>query len=81
MLSKICFEQIRDNYYHGQHGNFSAIIDKENGYVNATKLCNDGGKKFYHWSESKVSKDLIITLKQQVFSEALGKIALKTFGR
>ena len=77
MLSKICFEQIRDNYYHGQYGNFSAIINKETGYVNATKLCNDGGKKFYHWSDSKVSKELIIALKQQVFSEALGEHCIR----
>lgn len=30
-----------------------------NGYINATKLCNDGGKKLIHWMENKHSKQLM----------------------
>ena len=71
MLSPICFRQIRDNFYFGQYGNFNVVIDKSNGFVNATKLCADGGKKFCHWNETKVSKELINTLQQYNFNIAL----------
>jgi hypothetical protein len=30
-----------------------------NGYVNATKMCNDEGKKFRYWLENQTSKDYI----------------------
>ena len=71
MLSNICFQQIRNNYYHGQYGNFSVVIDRDNGYINATKLCSDGGKQFKHWSDTKMCKELVNTLKQHVFSESI----------
>src|SRR5271167_2776178 len=71
MLSQICFRQIQDNFWYGQYGNFDVVIDKSNGFVNATKLCSDGGKHFYHWKESKVSKELIKTLEQWNFNLAL----------
>ena len=64
MLSQICFRLIRDNFWHGQYGNFSVVVDKSNGFVNATKLCSDGGKRFHHWGESKMAKELIKTLQQ-----------------
>ena len=35
---------------------------KDTGYVNATKLCKDGAKKFKHWIENKTSKELMNTL-------------------
>ena len=62
MLSQICLRQIKDNYYFGYYGNFGVVIDKNNGFVNATKLCNDGGKKFFYWKETKMSKDLVGSL-------------------
>ncbi|QRI42881.1 N1R/p28-like protein [Cheloniid poxvirus 1] len=32
---------------------------KENGFINATKLCNLGNKKFRNWRKLQSSKDLI----------------------
>src|SRR2546428_5647193 len=58
MINDIAYEQIRDSYYYGAYGEFKLIINKEYGYINATKLCKDGGKHFFHWNESKASKQL-----------------------
>jgi len=48
-MSDICYEQIRDNYWYGQYSKFKVVINKSNGYINATKLCIDGGKQFKKW--------------------------------
>src|ERR1700722_2375837 len=64
MLSELGFQPIRDSFYYGYYGQFRVVIDKQNGYINATKLCSDGGKNFFHWKETKVSKELIETLIQ-----------------
>jgi hypothetical protein len=71
MLSEIGFTQIRDSFYYGYYGQFRVVVDKQDGYVNATKLCSDGGKQFYHWKESKVSKELVSTLYQYKFQQAI----------
>jgi hypothetical protein len=36
------------------------VIMNSNGYINATKLCKNGGKEFKHWKESQHSKKMII---------------------
>ncbi|CCU56358.1 N1R/p28-like protein [Mythimna separata entomopoxvirus 'L'] len=58
-LNDICYEHIKDSFYYSVFGDFKLIIDKNTGYFNATKLCKDGGKKFYNWSRLDKSKDLI----------------------
>ena len=58
-LSTIAFEQIHAQYYRGKYGDFEVIIDKNTGYINATKLCVDASKdlgiekRFRHWRENK----------------------------
>ena len=32
---------------------------KDNGFINATKLCKNAGSDFYHWKETKKAKELI----------------------
>jgi KilA-N domain/Protein of unknown function (DUF3627) len=71
MLSEIGFTQIRDSFYYGYYGQFRVVVDKQDGYVNATKLCSDGGKNFFHWKETKVSKELLSTLQQYKFQQAI----------
>ena len=46
MISEVAFEQIQDNYWYGAYGEFRVIMMKDTGYINATKMCNDGGKNF-----------------------------------
>jgi FtsZ-binding cell division protein ZapB len=58
-LNDICYEQIKDNFYYGLFGDFKLVVDKNTGCFNATKLCNDGGKKFTNWSRLEKSKRLL----------------------
>ena len=56
-IMQISFKNINDKYCWGQYGDFKVIIMKENGYINATKLCSEAltrnGKKkeFKYWSK------------------------------
>ncbi|AAV51136.1 putative KilA-N domain-containing protein [Acanthamoeba castellanii mimivirus] len=63
-IRNIIIEDINDNYSKGKFGNFHVVIMKKNGYMNATKLCDNisnkyKNKKFKHWNENKNSKELI----------------------
>jgi hypothetical protein len=48
------------------YGEFKVILMKENSYINVTKLCQLGNKKFHKWSRLDGSKNLI-----EVFSKNL----------
>src|SRR3977135_3031660 len=56
-IGDICYEQIKGNYWYANYHGFKVVMDKSNGYINATKLCIDGGKTFNHWLENKRSKE------------------------
>ena len=58
----ICYEQIRDNYWYGAFNEFKLVMMKDNGWVNATKLCKDGGKFLKNWLANKDSKAIIKSL-------------------
>ena len=73
MLSQIAIHNIRDNFYHTQYGNFGVVIDKNNGFINATKLCSDGHKSFKHWNQTKQAQELIAALNNHI-------LAIETFG-
>lgn len=60
------FESIGNEYYKGTYAGFKVLIMKENGYINASKLCKDGDKMFGHWHEKQGSKDLIIELASSI---------------
>src|SRR5277367_4093575 len=57
-LSAICFEHIKDDYWYGAYGEFRVVMMKTNGWVNASKMCKDGGKKFNDWSRLQGTKEL-----------------------
>ena len=57
-LSEICFEQIKGNYWYGAYGEFKVIMMKDCGWVNATKLCNQGGKLLKNWKRLEGTKQL-----------------------
>ncbi len=53
-IRNISFKDINDDYSWGKYGDFKVIMMKSNGYINATKICNDamenGSKKpFKNW--------------------------------
>src|SRR3977135_718982 len=56
-IGDICYEQIKSNYWYANYHGFKVVMMKSNGYINATKLCADGGKSFYNWLALKRSKD------------------------
>jgi hypothetical protein len=59
MNTSLEFETINEKYSTAKYGDFNVLIDMTNGYINATKLCKNGGKQFCHWLENKGSKELI----------------------
>jgi hypothetical protein len=58
-FTKLAYEKINDKYSKAKYGDFDVIMDIDNGYINATKLCNDGGKRMCKWLENKNSKEFI----------------------
>ena len=58
-ISEICYEQIKDDYWYADYLGFKVVMMKSNCYINATKLCNDGAKRFEHWIDNKHSKGML----------------------
>ena len=44
-IKNIILEDINDDYIWVQYGDFKVIIMKSNGFINATKICNEGKTK------------------------------------
>jgi hypothetical protein len=59
MISDTIFEKINDQYSYGQYADFKVIIMNSNSYINATKLCNQNGKRFDNWLRNDGNKELI----------------------
>jgi hypothetical protein len=59
-ITKLAYEPIDDTYSHAEYGDFKVIMNIKTGYINATKLCADGGKLLKNWSANKNSQELII---------------------
>ena len=65
-LSELVFEDVNDNYGWGKYGDFRVLIRKKDGYINVTKLCQDGGKEFKSWNRNQYSSELIEEVKSTV---------------
>ena len=59
MFTDICYEKIMDNFWLANYMGLHVIMMKDNGYINVTKLCSDGGKQFKHWKQLKNSKEML----------------------
>jgi hypothetical protein len=59
MNTSLEFETINEKYSTAKYGDFTVTMDMTNGYINATKLCADGGKRFDNWIRNNGSKELI----------------------
>src|SRR3977135_1254479 len=44
------------------YGDFRVIMMKDSGYINATKMCSSGGKKYKFWARQQGSQELIHAL-------------------
>ena len=58
-LSEIIYENVTAEYGLGKYGDFKVLIRRKDGYINATKLCKDGGRRFSHWVENERSRELL----------------------
>jgi hypothetical protein len=58
-IQNIIFEDINAEYGRGKYGDFEVIIMKSNAYINATKLCSNGGKQYKNWFNLQGSQKLI----------------------
>ena len=65
-LTKISYEEINDKFSYGNYLGVKVILMKENGYVNATKLCALANKQFKHWLENKSSKSLVEEVEKEI---------------
>ena len=77
MLSDIAFEQIEGNFWYAAYGPFRVIMMKDNGYVNATKLCSSGGKEYKDWIRNKNGQQLVQALKRNMVLENTHELTLK----
>src|SRR5438477_8820944 len=59
MISDICYEQIKDDFWYASYLGLKVVMMKSNGYINANKLCSDGGKALKHWLDNKHSKEML----------------------
>lgn len=67
-LSSIVYKSIDEEYGWGTYCGLSILIRKTNGFVNVSRLCQDGGKNLKHWNENASSKKLIEELVSEVGS-------------
>jgi hypothetical protein len=58
-ITKLAYESIDDTYSHAEYGDFKVIMNIKTGYINATKLCADGGKRFDNWIRNTGNKELV----------------------
>ncbi|AEX61949.1 putative KilA-N domain-containing protein [Megavirus courdo7] len=63
-LRNVIYKDLNDDFSVGRLGDFDVIFMRKNGYVNATNLCKNTKKEFYHWKENSYSKELIQGLKR-----------------
>ena len=58
-ITNLAYESINEKYSRAKYGDFDVIMDITNGYINGTKLCADGDKRFDNWIRNNCNKELI----------------------
>lgn len=58
-IVNIIYEDINKDFGFGKYGDFKVVIMKKNGYINATKLCSSGERRFKNWTYTNNSQELI----------------------
>jgi len=58
-ITILVYEKINNVYSKAKYGGFDVIMNMENGYINATKLCADGGKLMKNWLRNDGNKELV----------------------
>jgi hypothetical protein len=55
----VAFQDVNEEYSWVNYGQFKLLMMKRNGYVNVTKMCDEGNKSFFNWKKNSRSKELI----------------------
>ena len=55
----VAFQDVNEEYAWVNYGQFKLLMMKRNGYVNVTKMCDEGDKSFFNWKKNSRSKELI----------------------
>ncbi|QRM16127.1 n1r/p28-like protein [Albatrosspox virus] len=63
-FSNLVTREIDERFCYIKYDTFELIMMKENGFINATKLCKLGGKEFKKWIRLDGSKELIKTIEE-----------------
>src|SRR3977135_1621893 len=58
MITDVCFEQIKGDYWYGAYEEFRVILNKNTGFLNATKICSSANKELYNWLRLKGMHEL-----------------------
>ena len=69
MISELAFEQIEGNFWYAAYGPFRVMMMKDTGYINTTKMCSSGGKKYSKWSRLNSSHELIQAVERDLALE------------
>ena len=48
----VAFQDVNEEYAWVNYGQFKLLMMKRNGYVNVTKMCDEGGKSFFNWKKN-----------------------------
>ncbi len=80
MNTSLEFETIDDTHSKALYGDFNVIIDITNGYINATKLCADGGKQMKNWIRNNGSRELIKEFEENLSNTAPFLITDNSYG-
>ena len=65
-ITNLAYEKINDKYSKAKYGEFDVIMNMTTGYINATKLCTDGGKHMKNWTRNDGNKELIDVFNKKI---------------
>ena len=68
-LDNDILENIDEDYAYGKYADFTVIMMKKNRYINATRLCNENGKKLDKWTRNDRTKELIYSINNKIKNE------------
>jgi hypothetical protein len=79
-MPSIKFETINNHYEWGYYFEFKVLIMTKNGYLNATRMCKDKGKKLGNWLQNLSSKELIDEFESEAGNPSDGKSMITISG-
>ena len=73
-IGDICYEQIKGDYWYASYLGVKVVMDKSTGYINATRLCADGGKIYKNWLRNKHNQGMLEYYLMKLNQSQLGEV-------